>query len=258
MLDIAGGWAWGRCLHDDYVGYLPAAMLAPVAAATHRVTAALALAFAAPDIKSAVTAQWPLGARLTAEGSAGDFVRCGEGYVHRRHVDADRRDGGRPGRRGRTAARPALSLGRARRRRHRLFGAGPARAGARRYRRAARQRSPAHARDGGGGRRAAAAWRSRLPARPCRADGGRRSACSTPTRTGWRLRSSRWPTCSPASPPPGSTHAGFSHDHHRLHRWRRGHHRTRDPRAAGGARRSRAADPLRGQAQRMRRRGARR
>ena len=86
MLDVAGGWAWGRCLHDDYVGYLPGDALAPMATATHRVTAPLALVFAAADIKAPVVATWSMGARFAAEEEAGAFLRCPAGFVHRRHA----------------------------------------------------------------------------------------------------------------------------------------------------------------------------
>lgn len=85
MLDVAGGWAWGYCVHDHYVGYLPADALAEAEAPTHIVSAPQALLFSAPDIKSPVRAIWPIGARFAGE-EAGVFVRCGELYLHHRHV----------------------------------------------------------------------------------------------------------------------------------------------------------------------------
>jgi len=87
LLDRAGGWAWGRCTHDDYVGYLPDGALGPAAASTHRVVAPSALLFAAPDIKSPVLASWPIGARFTARED-GAFFDTGEGFIHHRHAAA--------------------------------------------------------------------------------------------------------------------------------------------------------------------------
>jgi cell wall-associated NlpC family hydrolase len=86
LLDASGGWAWGRCGHDGYVGYLPEASLAtPGAAPSHVVSAISALVFAAPDIKAPVVASWPAGARVAATGE-GDFFKTTAGYVHRRHL----------------------------------------------------------------------------------------------------------------------------------------------------------------------------
>jgi len=85
LIDKAGDWAWGRCVHDDYVGYLPASALGPTQAATHRVVAPLALVFANPDIKAPVVASRAIGARVA--GSAEDgFLRVDDGYIHLRHV----------------------------------------------------------------------------------------------------------------------------------------------------------------------------
>jgi hypothetical protein len=86
VLDIAGGWAWGYCLHDHYVGYLPADALGEAVEHGHIVSAALALVFAAPDIKSPVLAHWPMGTRFTGIESGG-FIACEAGYIHRRHAD---------------------------------------------------------------------------------------------------------------------------------------------------------------------------
>ena len=85
MIDKAGGWAWGRCLHDDYVGYVRADALGPVQPATHRVMAPLALVFANADIKAPVVKALPIGAQVTGQED-GNFLRIDEGYVHQRHV----------------------------------------------------------------------------------------------------------------------------------------------------------------------------
>lgn len=85
LLDRSGGWAWGRCLHDGYVGYLPADALGPPTPGEWRVTAPLALVFATAGIKAPVTRRYPIGARLHG-GTTGDFVRVDGGFVHRRHL----------------------------------------------------------------------------------------------------------------------------------------------------------------------------
>lgn len=87
VFDIVSGWAWGRCAHDDYVGYLPADRLGSVPTATHRVRVAQALVFRDPDIKAPVVDRWPLGAMFAGE-AAGDFVAGEAGFVHSRHAIA--------------------------------------------------------------------------------------------------------------------------------------------------------------------------
>jgi hypothetical protein len=85
VLDIVGGWAWGYCVHDHYVGYVQADRLGAPIAATHRVTASAALVFADPDIKAPVVARWPMGVAFT--GTPGDrFIGTAIGHVHARHV----------------------------------------------------------------------------------------------------------------------------------------------------------------------------
>lgn len=86
VLDRAGGWAWGYCCHDHYVGYVPAAALGPVAAVDHVVDAPAAIVFTAPDIKAAVNARWPLGTRFAARGESGAFLETEAGFIHRRHA----------------------------------------------------------------------------------------------------------------------------------------------------------------------------
>lgn len=85
VLDIAAGWAWGRCLHDDYVGYLPADALGPVWTASHVVSAPLALVFADADIKAPVVGRLSIGARAQGQ-PVGDFLRTETGFIHHRHV----------------------------------------------------------------------------------------------------------------------------------------------------------------------------
>jgi len=86
MLDARGGWAWGYCGHDHYVGYVPADALGdPFDAPADFITCAAAPVFAEADIKSPVTAMLPPGARLVGS-MAGDFLATALGHVHGRHV----------------------------------------------------------------------------------------------------------------------------------------------------------------------------
>lgn len=86
LLDVTGGWAWGFCDHDGYVGYVERAALGVGAlAATHHVTARSAPVFAAPDIKSPVRESLPAGSRI-AGAVEGDFILTEAGAVHSRHV----------------------------------------------------------------------------------------------------------------------------------------------------------------------------
>ena len=59
VLDIAGEWAWGYCLHDDYLGYLRIAELGDDFTATHIVSAHATLLVAQPSIKAPVLARAP-------------------------------------------------------------------------------------------------------------------------------------------------------------------------------------------------------
>ncbi|WP_419826284.1 NlpC/P60 family protein [Sphingomonas sp.] len=86
MVDCGGEWAWGFCRHDAYVGYVPVAALGATMAPSHVVTAPAALVFAAPDIKSPVSARLPMGARLMVTAKAGDFLETADGFVHHRHA----------------------------------------------------------------------------------------------------------------------------------------------------------------------------
>jgi hypothetical protein len=85
LIDKAGGWAWGRCLHDDYVGYLRADALGPMQTLTHRVTVPLALVFANPDIKAPVVKALAIGAQVAGKEEDG-YLRIDEGYIHARHA----------------------------------------------------------------------------------------------------------------------------------------------------------------------------
>jgi cell wall-associated NlpC family hydrolase len=87
-IELGGGWAWGRSVHDGYSGYVQASALAPAAAEpTYRVSERLALVFAAPSIKAPVTRRLPFGARLHVTRADGRFLELeGGGFVHDRHA----------------------------------------------------------------------------------------------------------------------------------------------------------------------------
>lgn len=87
LFDIAGEWAFGRCVADRYTGWVPASSLGePGAAATHRITARIAPLFAAADIKAPVLAELPFGARVA--GVPGERFLALEtgGFIHNRHL----------------------------------------------------------------------------------------------------------------------------------------------------------------------------
>jgi hypothetical protein len=88
VLDVAGEWAWGYCLHDDYLGYLRFAELGDDFTATHVVSAAATLLVATPSIKAPVLVRYPMGARLVCgEASAcGKYVASENGFVPVTHL----------------------------------------------------------------------------------------------------------------------------------------------------------------------------
>ena len=86
-LDESGDWAFGRSVHDGYLGWLPIAALGDIIAPTHRITARHAPVFSGPDIKSAVTALLPMGSWISAQAD-GKFLATPDGYVHQAHVAA--------------------------------------------------------------------------------------------------------------------------------------------------------------------------
>lgn len=86
LLDVTGGWAWGFCDHDGYVGYVERAALGVGAfSPTHYVTARSAPVFAEADIKSPVVGSLPTGARIAGKAE-GNFILTEAGAVHVRHV----------------------------------------------------------------------------------------------------------------------------------------------------------------------------
>lgn len=90
VLDIAGEWAWGYCLHDDYLGYLRFADLGDDFTATHVVSAPATLLVAAPSIKAPVLARYPMGARIVCgeASDCGKFFASEGGWVPVVHLSA--------------------------------------------------------------------------------------------------------------------------------------------------------------------------
>jgi hypothetical protein len=80
VLEISGGWAWGYCRNDHYVGYVEAIALVETPRPTHLVAAAHAPILAEPDIHAPVLASLPMGARVTGEERSG-FLGTDAGYM---------------------------------------------------------------------------------------------------------------------------------------------------------------------------------
>lgn len=80
LLDLTGGWAWGYCLADHYVGYLAADALGAPIAPTHRVRASEALLHSAPDAASGGSAVLPRGALVMGEPND-EWLATAHGYL---------------------------------------------------------------------------------------------------------------------------------------------------------------------------------
>jgi cell wall-associated NlpC family hydrolase len=82
------GWAWGQLKSDNYVGWLPAAaLLAPKAELTHRVSALRTLVFPGPSIKLPPTDALPLGAGVAVVRQDDRLaVTVAGGHVPARHL----------------------------------------------------------------------------------------------------------------------------------------------------------------------------
>lgn len=88
VLDVAGEWAWGYCLHDNYLGYLRFAELGDDFDATHIVSAAATLLVASPSTKAPVLARYPMGAQLACgqPSECGTYLACENGFVPKTHL----------------------------------------------------------------------------------------------------------------------------------------------------------------------------
>jgi len=90
VYDRAGGWAWGQCQVDGYVGYVPADGLGPAdAPADHEVTALRTYAFEGPDLKTEPVATLHLSTRVRVLDRDGRFCRTDAGgWVVEQHLAA--------------------------------------------------------------------------------------------------------------------------------------------------------------------------
>lgn len=88
VLDVAGEWAWGYCLHDNYLGYLHFSELGADFDATHIVSAPATLLVATPSTKSPVVARYPMGAQLAcgALSDCGNYFSSENGFVPVAHL----------------------------------------------------------------------------------------------------------------------------------------------------------------------------
>ena len=88
VLDVAGEWAWGYCLHDNYLGYVRFAQLGDDFDATHIVSSPATLVVAAPSTKAPVLARYPMGAQLLCGGASecGKYLICENGFVPLTHL----------------------------------------------------------------------------------------------------------------------------------------------------------------------------
>jgi cell wall-associated NlpC family hydrolase len=84
-LEISGGWAWGYCRADHYVGYVEAIALVNPIAATHVVAALVAPILPQPDVHASALAALPMGSRLRGEERSG-FLATESGFVPFTHV----------------------------------------------------------------------------------------------------------------------------------------------------------------------------
>ncbi len=80
MLEFSGGWAWGYCRHDHYVGYVEAIELVEAPPPTHIVAAIEAPVLPEPDIHVPALAKLPMGARITGHEDH-DFLATDIGFV---------------------------------------------------------------------------------------------------------------------------------------------------------------------------------
>lgn len=94
LLDLTGGWAWGYCLADHYVGYLAAEALGTPIAPTHRVGMSETMLHSAPDAASGGPGVLPRGALVMGEAQ-GEWLATAHGFlplaamveVEAQHVD---------------------------------------------------------------------------------------------------------------------------------------------------------------------------
>lgn len=87
LLDLTGGWAWGYCLADHYVGYLAADALGNPIAPSHRIRFPQAIVHSAADAGSNSQATLPGGA-LVMGCAQGDWVETAQGFLAETDVES--------------------------------------------------------------------------------------------------------------------------------------------------------------------------
>jgi hypothetical protein len=88
IVEVKTGFAFGRSLHDRYIGWAPFDALAlPETPPTHQITARSAPVFAVASIKAAVMMELPFGARVCGVIDGNFLALAGGGFVHHRHVE---------------------------------------------------------------------------------------------------------------------------------------------------------------------------
>ncbi len=87
VFDEEEGWSWVQLEGDGYVGYVPSEALAAPAVPTHRVVANRTFVYPAADMKTAVLAALPMGARVAVTGAVGAFSGLEDGgFVFATHL----------------------------------------------------------------------------------------------------------------------------------------------------------------------------
>ena len=82
------GWAWGQLADDGYVGWFPdAALMKPLAAPTHKVSALRTFAFPGPSIKLPPADTLVLGSKLAVAREDGNFAVTRDGtFLPKAHL----------------------------------------------------------------------------------------------------------------------------------------------------------------------------
>jgi cell wall-associated NlpC family hydrolase len=84
VLDVAGIWAWGYSVADDYLGYIALSALDEPVTPTHIVISRGAVISEQPQVRAAKTKRLPMGARLLcgATSDCGQYLATSDGFVH--------------------------------------------------------------------------------------------------------------------------------------------------------------------------------
>lgn len=88
VYETAGDWCWGQAALDDYVGYVPAHLLAPTRQEpTHRVVALRTFRYPEPNIKKRPALPLSMNAKVAVIAAEGKFVEiAGGGYLIASHL----------------------------------------------------------------------------------------------------------------------------------------------------------------------------